>query len=390
MIIARRACHKREGLARTPVVESRRMPRITAFSVAGLRTVADVEVPLSGLTVLIGDNGTGKSTLLEALRIARLIPSDRFIDDVNRVHTISTAMRADASEFIFNLLFEHGGERHAYGMALDRHPPMIAEVIDGHVFSQASPGARSELSQVKDDSTEPLGLARSLLLGIDAHLPFDVTAAWGRRQRGGISPIRDPRVAEPTHRLELLGENLVNVYHALKNERGPDVWKDTLELLQMGFGPGLRDVAITQVAGGYLGLFVEFEKQGKIPALHLADGLLTYMGFVAIHQLGDGRSLLAFDEPETHLHPALLARVMTLLEDMATRHPVILATHSDRILDYLSNPVESVLICELDDEQKTRLRRLDAEQYEKWRARYRGLGDIRAQGHLPSVLAEDE
>jgi predicted ATPase len=221
-------------------------------------------------------------------------------------------------------------------------------------------------------------------------LPFDVTAGWGRRQRGASSPIRDPRVAEPTHRLDLLGDNLVNVYQALKNDRGSDAWKDTLELLQMGFGPGLRDVAISQVAGGYLGLSVEFEKQGRIPALHLADGLLTYMGFVAIHQLGDGRSLLAFDEPETHLHPALLARVMTLLEDMATRHPVILATHSDRILDYLENPVESVLICELDDEQKTRLRRLDPNQYEKWRARYQGLGDIRARGHLPSVLVEDE
>jgi predicted ATPase len=373
------------------------MPRITSFSVAGLRTVADVEVPLSGLTVLIGDNSTGKSTLLEALRIARLIPSDRFIDDVNRVHTISTAIRADAAGFKLELQFEHDGNRHGYAMSLGRQALSPVESfgrIEGSIIRPDRPRSartgRSILTPVEEDSAEPRALARSLLLGIDAHLPFDVTAGWGRRQRGGNSPIRDPRVAEPTHRLELLGDNLVNVYQALKNDRGSDAWNDTLELLQMGFGPGLRDVAISQVAGGYLGLSVEFEKQGKIPALHLADGLLTYMGFVAIHQLGDGRSLLAFDEPETHLHPALLARVMTLLEDMATRHPVIVATHSDRILDYLENPVESVLICELDDEQKTRLRRLDPAQYEKWRARYQGLGDIRARGHLPSVLVEDE
>lgn len=359
--------------------------------------MADVEVPLSGLTVLIGDNSTGKSTLLEALRIARLIPSDRFIDDINRVHTISTAMRADAPAFGFRLKFEHDGNRYGYGMNLDRQAESLVDSlvrIEGPavspIFQLPIRSGNSTLARVEDDSTKPAGITRSLLLGIDAHLPFDVTAGWGHRQRGRNSPIRDPRVAEPTHRLDLLGDNLVNVYQALKNDRGSDAWKDTLELLQMGFGPGLRDVAISQVAGGYLGLSVEFEKQGRIPALHLADGLLTYMGFVAIHQLGDGRSLLAFDEPETHLHPALLARVMTLLEDMATRHPVILATHSDRILDYLENPVESVRICELDDEQKTRLRRLDPNQYEKWRARYQGLGDIRARGHLPSVLVEDE
>lgn len=348
--------------------------------------MAGVEVPLSGLTVLIGDNSTGKSTLLEALRIARLIPSDRFLDDVNRVHTISTAMRADAPRFELGLAFEDQGDRYEYALHLDRQAQSLSEIVDDRSTNRST---QSILPLLKDNH-EAAAHTLELLLGIDAHLPFDVMAGWGRRQRGAGSPIRDPRVAEPTHRLELLGDNLVNVYQALKNDRGSDAWKDTLELLQMGFGPGLRDVAISQVAGGYLGLSVEFEKQGRIPALHLADGLLAYMGFVAIHQLGDGRSLLAFDEPETHLHPALLARVMTLLEDIATRHPVILATHSDRILDYLANPVESVLICELDDEQQTRLRRLDPNQYEKWRARYQGLGDIRARGHLPSVLMEDE
>jgi predicted ATPase len=42
--------------------------RITEIHVRGMRTLADVKLSLGGLTVLIGDNGSGKSSLIEALR----------------------------------------------------------------------------------------------------------------------------------------------------------------------------------------------------------------------------------------------------------------------------------------------------------------------------------
>jgi predicted ATPase len=109
---------------------------------------------------------------------------------------------------------------------------------------------------------------------------------------------------------------------------------------------------------------------------------------VALIRLDDGRTLLAFDEPETHLHPALLARVVTLFEDAASRYPVVLSTHSDRLLDALPDPVASVVVSELDALHRTKLRRLDPEQFEKWRDDYLGVGDIRAESQLESILAE--
>lgn len=48
---------------------------VEMMRIRGLRTLADVTLPLRGLTVLIGDNGSGKSSILEAFRIAR--PGDR-------------------------------------------------------------------------------------------------------------------------------------------------------------------------------------------------------------------------------------------------------------------------------------------------------------------------
>jgi predicted ATPase len=59
---------------------------------------------------------------------------------------------------------------------------------------------------------------------------------------------------------------------------------------------------------------------------------------------------------------------MTLFDDAAGRYPVILSSHSDRLLDALVDPVASVVVCDLDANSQTHLRRLDAAQFERWRA----------------------
>lgn len=45
--------------------------RVTWMRVRGMRSLADVELDLRGLTVLIGENGSGKSTILEAVELLR-------------------------------------------------------------------------------------------------------------------------------------------------------------------------------------------------------------------------------------------------------------------------------------------------------------------------------
>jgi len=61
--------------------------RITRICVSGMRVVEDVVLDLKGLTVLIGDNGTGKSTLLEAAEILRQAASPRlFVENVLGAH----------------------------------------------------------------------------------------------------------------------------------------------------------------------------------------------------------------------------------------------------------------------------------------------------------------
>jgi predicted ATPase len=120
----------------------------------------------------------------------------------------------------------------------------------------------------------------------------------------------------------------------------------------------------------------------------LSEGQIAYLAFVAMVELNPKRSVLVFDEPEVHLHPALLARVLFMFEDAAKRTPVVLSTHSDRLLDALEDPAGTVVLCELDERGATRLRRPVRNELDDWLRDYRGLGSIRTEGYEQHVFGE--
>ena len=135
-----------------------------------------------------------------------------------------------------------------------------------------------------------------------------------------------------------------------------------------------------------------FGLQGKvtsqIPAASLSDGQLAYLAFVALTQLPTERSVLCIDEVELHLHPKMLSQVLYLLEVVAERVPVVVTTHSRRLLDLLSDPASSVAILDFDSQRwRTELRRFDAEALSDWLKDYDGLGKILDAGYQESFLS---
>jgi predicted ATPase len=193
----------------------------------------------------------------------------------------------------------------------------------------------------------------------------------------------------PAESVEKLGSNLANAFHALKNNFSQAHWRQTLDYVRLGLGEHIEDVATrADPGGGSVGLSLKVKNQDRqIPAAQLSDGMLSYLAFVALFRLQAIRpSLVALDEPDLHLHPRLLMRVLDMFESMAQDTPVLVATHSDRLLDGLSDPAKSVVLCELDENQATRLMRPNPKALRDWLERYRGLGEIRSAGHEASIF----
>jgi predicted ATPase len=268
------------------------------------------------------------------------------------------------------------------------------------VVTASNPGVALQLLRPREpflhlsSMQPPTGRVGALLEGIEVHGPFTTNASWLLHGSPAERSARSDNVVQATSRLARGGTNLPNAFHTLRNR---DDWQDTLETIRLVVDEDIRDVTTpASASGGSIGLAVKY-RTGTVPAFALSEGTLALLSLVAIAALDGGqppRSLLVLDEPDLHLHPAAIRYIVTLLERCAKRYPVVVATHSDQILDCLADPARSAVLCDLDEHRHLRLRRPDAVQLAKWLPEYRGVGQLRAEGYdslvfLPPVRAVD-
>lgn len=101
----------------------------------GLRSLADVRLRLDGLTVLIGDNGSGKSSLIEACELLQRAASESFSEDLNRIHGgVGSLLRAGAEHLELGLVLEPDDRRYSrfeYAFTLDTSGVILRERLDG-------------------------------------------------------------------------------------------------------------------------------------------------------------------------------------------------------------------------------------------------------------------
>jgi predicted ATPase len=90
--------------------------------------------------------------------------------------------------------------------------------------------------------------------------------------------------------------------------------------------------------------------------------------------------LICIDEPEIGLHPDVLPTLASLLKNASERTQIIVTTHSDMLVDALSDQAESVVVAEKGAEGTT-LTRLDTEKLKPWLEQY-GLGKLWTRGDI--------
>lgn len=395
--------------------------RITQLRIRGMRVIDDVTLDLRGLTVLIGDNGSGKSTVLEALELLRQAakPVNYVSDVLARAHGgLQNLLRRGARELKLGVTVEGAGPRLDYDFTI-ANVGTAAQVVKERLVVYGGSNAEESVRALSRTGRRTVyfdteqGKSKKLLIDqqilavssfgvtaqpairrtikalrrIEQHVYFETRPLWQQRELDVRVGPRWPAVLERTKALARYGLNLPNCYQQLHN-LGDEVWTRVLARARLGLGGDLQSFRLAPSGRGNVELEILFGSalDKPLPAECLSEGQLSYLAFIALVELNQRRSLLAFDEPEVHLHPALLARVVWMFEQVAESCPVIVATHSDHFLDALAEPASSVYLCELDEERAMRLRRPNAERLAEWLESYRGLGAIRADGYEPHVF----
>ncbi|HET7503054.1 MAG TPA: AAA family ATPase, partial [Kofleriaceae bacterium] len=376
-------------------------------SVGGMRCIDGIKLDLGELTVLIGENGAGKSTIVEAaelLRKAATMPP--FVDRLYQLHDGTRLFRSGAERLRLGARVEGAGPPLDYELVVLRDGAHLS--IDIEIAIEADtriamsregaaagwPAADAPEGQaIRLD--HPIGVAETLLGGaqflgiaaaerlqralaaIEVHVPLDLRTSWATPQVGATA--RSSNLARPVERLDPGGTNLANVYARLKNQPN---WRETLGRLRLVFGE-VDDVLIQpDPSGGTIGLEVRWESGLEVPLSGLSDGQVSMLALLAIQQLRRKvpPSLIVIDEPEAHLHPGVIRRVAAGLSETGDEWPVLVATQSDAFLDAISDRLDAFVHCRLDAQRRTELSRLDRANVQGWLDEFRGVGELRREG----------
>ena len=143
---------------------------------------------------------------------------------------------------------------------------------------------------------------------------------------------------------------------------------------------GFERLDFPPVAAGTLALAWREKGFSRPLYMHqLSEGTLRFLWLATLLQSPGLTALTLLDEPEVSLHPELLSLLADLLREAAHRTQIVVATHSDRLVRFLT-PSE-ILTMDTADDGTTWLRWADQLNLEKWLEEYT-LDELWRNGRL--------
>lgn len=360
-----------------------------------------LDLELRPLNVLIGANGSGKSNFLEIISLIRSLPNDLQMtmsrgggvnewkwkglsnfntpnEDASQINFTFQRPSVKKNDPInYELSFKIGftgifiykekvfrtTEKPYYSLR-GLNKELNGKPSENNTFHNDS----SIFAQLKDPQSHP----EITSFGEDLN-KIKIYKNWNF---GKNTIFRTPQPADL--RNDYLEEDFSNLGLFLnKLKLIPKTRKQLIEWLKFIYD-GISDFEI-KIEGGAVQLFF-IEGDYAIPASRLSDGSLRYLCLLAILLDPNPPGLICIEEPELGLHPDILIKIADLLVEASERTQLIVTTHSDVIIDSLTDNPESVLVCE-KYEGKTAITRLEAEKIQPWLEDYR-LGDLWSKGEI--------
>ena len=340
---------------------------IKSIRVVNFKSLADVSFTLGHFNCLVGMNGAGKSTVLQALDfVSQLMRGDvqGWLDRRGWTAADLNCKLRKERNITFTVSFQPTGG---------------GTLTWTGTFNRSDLRCTKELAILKNDRTTELLDLRGQLYGLAGKEPQPIAFDY---QGSILSALKDSEL--PTallefrdalrlvRSLELLspdklrksarvsehdigagGERLSAYLDNIKGDR-----KTQLVALLQRFYPALVDYKITSQKAGWkkLSVFEQFGSQKlETEALHLNDGLLRILAVLT--QADADRSLLLLDELENGINQEIVETLVDTL--LQSPQQLLVTTHSPLLLNYLPDDVarEAVQFLYKTPQGETKIRR---------------------------------
>ncbi len=365
--------------------------RFRNLRIKGFRRLLDAELELRPLSVLIGANGTGKTSVLNVLSLFANSAHGSLNSSISEFAGLAAVLTYDRARTLeigisMDVLghdpirYELGIVPQGQGYAIEsevlsqkRNPePPPFYYVDSHRSDvryrdlDAKKLLRptwdydpleTALSQVPKMYREPEKFRNRL-----ASSTFYDTLNVSPR-----SPVRLPQPLQPSALPGKDGETLVSCLFDLQ-QKSRDRFEAIEDSLRAAF-PRFDRLEFPAVAAGTLALAWRETGMSTPFYMHqLSEGTLRFLWLTTLLQSPGLTALTLLDEPEVSLHPELLSMLADMLREASTRTQLVVATHSDRLIRFL-NP-EEVVVMDSTDDGVTNLQQADKLDISEWLHEY--------------------
>jgi predicted ATPase len=317
--------------------------KIKKLTLNNFKSLVDTEIDLSKNTFLIGLNGSGKTTILQAIDFLSAIAGgdvESWLESRGWRKQELTYFGSSKKLIEFKIDFEISGIDYRWEFTFNRdllrntseklykEKDLLAEVFEGHYRISRQAKIKigfnyngSIVSVLKDEvlGKEIINIRRFFKHIKSAEL---------------LSPIlmkKKARHAEGD--IGLGGEKLSAFIDEL-----PSAKKERLLEELKRFFPKVETIKTKSLKGGWKELSLNESFDGKrlsIESRHLSDGILRIIAILA--QLQNSESVLLFDEIEDGVNQELVNLLVDVI--ISSPHQTVVATHSPLLLNYLDDKV---------------------------------------------------
>ena len=372
-----------------------------------------IDLELGSLNVIVGANGSGKSNLIEAISLLRAATSDfsSALSDGEVVENWLWKGKGQGKRVEVTAFWDRpkpkAGILHQFKLEERNYRFFVAdELIEDDEITEAGakeprkyffyrnhyaylnsavqegkPKGKRGLQQVEIDSAKSILAQRTypeqypeLYRWSETLKSIQIYRDWQFGRRSVLRNAQSP--GQPNEYLLESGENLAVVVNRLKFDS--DAKRSLMEYLR-DFYPWIEDVDL-RMEGGKAQVYFQ-EKGGMFtPATRLSDGTMRWLALLVILLVPNPPPLVCIEEPELGLHPDVIPKLAELLVAASDRMQLIVTTHSDILIDALSDHPEAVIVCD-KDENGSRFTRLNGAELKDWLDDY-SLGELWRKGNL--------
>ncbi len=319
--------------------------KLRSFTIENYRSIKNArKIEISDLTTIIGRNNEGKSNILRALNVAmtiigkrrslasaRLRPSKEDIFyDWKRDFPIDLQDETESGKTAFELAFFSFSSSEKQGL----------EKIIGRVYPKDSISIRIEIGiqekpYITCESKDVSEFTSEITDFLSSHITFNYISAI-RTNENAEDVVQslvssELKLLEDDKKYKKALETIKRIREPLLKKVSKNVKKNLIEFL-----PSIKDVRIEFAENSRMKPFLRESiniviDDGQPTNLeYKGDGIKSLVTMGLLKNRGDvgTPSIIAIEEPESHLHSSAIDRLKKILEDLSQTSQVIVSSHS--------------------------------------------------------------